>query len=57
MNTGLHIHICVFLFMPRSSCFCINDLASKPDLNSTDEKDNAGQSYAASVARRVGGIG
>lgn len=52
MNTGLHIHMCVFLFMLMS----INVLANKPELNCTDGRDNAGLSHAATVARKAGGI-
>lgn len=45
------------IFQPFFIFFCINGLANTPELNCTDGTDNAGQSHAASVARKVGGIG
>lgn len=53
--------VCTFTFVCSCFClfllFCINGLANTPGLNCTDGTDNAGQSHAASVARKVGGIG
>lgn len=52
INTALHIHNFVFLFMPTPSFF-INGLTNTPELNYTDGWDKAKQSYTVSVAMKV----
>lgn len=53
INKGLHIHSCVFSLC-RCLPFLLNGLANTPELNCTDGRDNAGQSHAVTVARKVG---